>query len=173
MYIRLSSLIPNADDLLALDVEELSGVLLTHLNSCGVNSGDSVVPRGLISQHNFLRNLEGHPEYPNRHPEVSQALMEAWSWLQGEAFLIPDASQPAGWFFLSRRAQRLKSRTDFAEYRKATLLPKAQLHPLIAPRSIQRSCAANTTRRSFRRFARLKSRLGVPANFRTIWSGRN
>jgi uncharacterized protein (TIGR02391 family) len=132
MYIRLSSLIPNADDLLALDVEELSGVLLTHLNSCGVNSGDSVVPRGLISQHNFLRNLEGHPEYPNRHPEVSQALMEAWSWLQGEAFLIPDASQPAGWFFLSRRAQRLKSRTDFAEYRKATLLPKAQLHPLIA-----------------------------------------
>ena len=132
MYTRLSSLIPSADDLLALDVEELAGVLLTHLNSCGISSGDSVVQNGLISQHNFLRNLEGHPEYPGRQPEVNRALMEAWSWLQGEGFLIPDPHQPASWFFLSRRAQRLKSRTDFTEYRKANLLPKGQLHPLIA-----------------------------------------
>lgn len=132
MYVRLSSLVPNAEDLLALDVEELAGVLLTHLNSCGTDSGDSVVQRDLISQHNFLRNLESHPEYPGRQPEVSRALMEAWSWLQGEGFLIPDAHQPAGWFFLSRRAQRLKSQKDFAEYRKANLLPKGQLHPLIA-----------------------------------------
>jgi uncharacterized protein (TIGR02391 family) len=132
MYFRLSSLVPNADDLLALDVEELAGVLLMHLNSCGANSGDSVVQRGLISQHNFLRNLESHPEYPVRQPEVNQALMEAWSWLHGEGFLIPDANQPAGWFSLSRRAQRLKSRTDFAEYRKSNLLPRGQLHPLIA-----------------------------------------
>jgi uncharacterized protein (TIGR02391 family) len=132
MYTSLSSLVPSADDLLALDVEELAGVLLTHLNSCGINSGDSVVQNGLISQHNFLRNLEGHPEYPGRQPEVNRALMEAWSWLQGEGFLIPDAHQPASWFFLSRRAQRLKSPTDFTEYQKANLLPKGQLHPLIA-----------------------------------------
>lgn len=132
MYTRLSLLVPNADDLLALDVEELAGVLLTHLNSCGADSGDSVVQRGLISQHNFLRNLESHPEYPSRQAEVNQALMEAWSWLQGEGFLISDAHQPAGWFFLSRRAQRLASRKDFAEYRKANLLPKGQLHQLIA-----------------------------------------
>jgi uncharacterized protein (TIGR02391 family) len=132
MPTRLSSLVPNADDLLALDVEELAGMLLTHLNSCGTDSGDSVVQRSLISQNNFLRNLEGYPEYPGRQPEVNRALMEAWSWLQGEGFLIQEAHQPAGWFFLSRRAQRLKSRHDFAEYRKANLLPKGQLHPLIA-----------------------------------------
>jgi uncharacterized protein (TIGR02391 family) len=132
MYTRLSALIPNADDLLALEVEELAGVLLTHLNSGGLNSGDSVVQRGRVSQNNFLRNLEGHPEYPGRQPEVNQALMEAWSWLQGEGFLIQDAHQPAGWFFLSRRAQRLKSQKDFGEYRKSNLLPKGHLHPLIA-----------------------------------------
>ncbi len=58
--------------------------------------------------------------------------MEAWSWLQGEGFLVRDADQPADRFFVSRRAKRLKSREDFAAYRKASLLPKGQLHPLIA-----------------------------------------
>jgi hypothetical protein len=32
MYASLQSLVPNADDLLALEVEELAGVLLIHLN---------------------------------------------------------------------------------------------------------------------------------------------
>lgn len=132
MYTSISSLVPSADDLLALDVEELAGVLLAHLNSAGANSGDSVVQRNLIARHNFFRNLESQPDYPGRQPEVNQALTEAWSWLEGEGFLVPDAQQPAGWFFLSRRAQRLKSEKDFAEYRKANLLPKGQLHPLIA-----------------------------------------
>jgi hypothetical protein len=58
MPIRFSSLIPNADDLLALEVEELAGVLLEELNSCGPRSGDSVVQNNLASLHNFVRNLE-------------------------------------------------------------------------------------------------------------------
>jgi uncharacterized protein (TIGR02391 family) len=132
MYASLSSLVPNAEDLLALEVEEITGVLLTHLNSYGGDSGNSVVQRGRINQHNLFNTLDHQPEYPGRQPEVNQALMEAWSWLQGEGFLVRDANQPGDWFFLSRRAQRLKSRDDFAAYRKASLLPKGQLHPLIA-----------------------------------------
>ena len=57
--------------------------------------------------------------------------MEAWNWLENEGFLVKDPNQPAEWFFLSRRARQLKSRHDFAAYRKASLLPKGQLHPLI------------------------------------------
>jgi len=56
--------------------------------------------------------------------------MEAWAWLHSEGLLVPDDN----WFFLSRRAQRLKSRKDFEDFRKAHLLPKGQLHPLIATR---------------------------------------
>jgi len=41
--ITLSSLVPNADDLLALEVEEVAGVLLAHLNSCHGDPGSSVV----------------------------------------------------------------------------------------------------------------------------------
>ncbi len=132
MYTSLSSIVPNADDLLALEVEEVAGVLLSHLNSRGSDSGNSVVQRGSISQGNFFNALDHHPEYPGRQSEVNRSLMEAWSWLQGEGFLVRDANQPADWFFLSRRAQQLKSREDFASYRKASLLPKGQLHPVIA-----------------------------------------
>jgi uncharacterized protein (TIGR02391 family) len=58
--------------------------------------------------------------------------MEAWSWLQSEGFLVRDPEPGPDWFFVSRRGQRLNSREDFEAYRKATLLPKGQLHPLIA-----------------------------------------
>jgi uncharacterized protein (TIGR02391 family) len=139
MYRSLSSLVPNAADLLALDVEELAGVLLTHLNGYEGVAGNSVYQHGRLSQNNFLGTLQptGHgqtPEYGNRQTEVTRALMEAWAWLETEGFLIRDPTQPAPWHFVSRRGQRLKSREDFEAYRNANALPKGQLHPLIAGR---------------------------------------
>jgi len=50
MYRSLSSLVPNAADLLDLEVEELAGVLLTHLNSYEGVSGNSVYQNGRIGQ---------------------------------------------------------------------------------------------------------------------------
>jgi len=132
VYRSLSSLVPNAADLLALEVEELGGVLLVHLNV----AGSPTVQNGLISQHNFFSSFNQSnpypPEYGKSQPEVSRALMEAWSWLESEGFLTRDPSQPLPWFVISRRGQRLKSREDFEAYRKTSLLPKGQLHPLIA-----------------------------------------
>ena len=129
MPTSIATLVPSADDLLALEVEELAGVLLVHLNSY-----DHAVNQGLLSPHNILRTLEQYPDFPGRQSEVNRALMEAWNWLEGEGFLVREPSQPAGWFFLSRRARRMNTRDDFARYRKASLLPRGQLHPLIASR---------------------------------------
>ena len=81
----LPSLVPIADDLLALDVEEIASVLLIHLNSYGSDSGSTAVQQGSISQHNFFNGLSYQPPYPGRQDEVNRALMEAWSWLQGES----------------------------------------------------------------------------------------
>jgi len=128
--VQLSYLVSRVDDLLALEVEELAGVLLIHLNSFGANSGDTVIQHNKLSLHNFLSLHEHSSEYSGRQPEVIHALMEAWNWLQSGGFLIADR-QP-GWFLLSRRARRLQSREDFTAYRQANLLPKSQLHPLIA-----------------------------------------
>lgn len=126
MNCSISSLVPIVADLLALEVEELAGVLLMHLNDY-----DNASHLGGISYYNFF-NAPGRQDYGNRQPEVDLALMEAWAWLQSEGFLIKKATSAGDWFFVSRRAKRLKSREDFAAYRKASILPKGQLHPLIA-----------------------------------------
>jgi uncharacterized protein (TIGR02391 family) len=140
MYRSISSLVPNSADLLALEVEELAGVLLTHFNSHEGVVNDSVYQHGRINRHNFFNGLgiardhfgRQQYEYGDRQPEVNRALSEAWAWLESEGFLVRDPTQPSDGFLLSRRAQRLKSRDEFDAYRKASLLPKAQLHPLIA-----------------------------------------
>jgi hypothetical protein len=132
MYLSLPSLVPNADDLLALEVEELAGVLLVYLNGCEGNTASGVFQNGLLSQQNFFNSLDHQPTYPGKQAAVSRALMEAWSWLQGEGLLVRHPDQPAAWFFLSRRAKRLHSLEDYASFRNASVLPKAHLHPLIA-----------------------------------------
>jgi uncharacterized protein (TIGR02391 family) len=140
MYRSLSSLVPNAADLLDLSVEELAGVLLTHLNSYESGGNQAVYQMGMFSRSAFFQDQEAkgsgplrkEPEYGDRQHDVIRALMEAWAWLQGEGFLVMDVSSRGNSFILSRRAQQLKSREDFEAYRKASLLPKGQLHPLIA-----------------------------------------
>jgi uncharacterized protein (TIGR02391 family) len=135
MSISLSSLVPDADHLLALEVEEVAGVLLVHLNSYGDGAGSGgIVQSGKVNQYNFFNDLNNNPPYSVRRDDVSRALLEAWAWLQSEGFLVQDGGQNAHVFFLSRRAKRLQSRDDFTAYRKASLLPKGQLHPLIATR---------------------------------------
>ena len=50
MYRSMSSLVPIVADLLDLEVEELGGVLLTHLNSYEGGSGNSVYQNGRIGR---------------------------------------------------------------------------------------------------------------------------
>jgi uncharacterized protein (TIGR02391 family) len=131
VYQSLSSLVPNVEDLLALEVEEAGGVLLVHLNSYDAAAPQGVVQHGRVNRYNFFLFLNNQPAYSNRRTEVEHVLMEAWGWLESEGFLVRDGSTNDS-FFLSRRAQRLKSRGDVDAYRKGTLLPKGQLHELIA-----------------------------------------
>ena len=135
MFRSLSSLVPNAADLLSLEVEELAGVLLIHLNSFGGVSGNAVYQHDSISHNNFFKGLSPtspytKPEYGEKQSAVILALMEAWAWLQSAGLLV-EKSTP-GWFFVSRRAKQITSHDDFEAYRKACLLPKNQLHPLVA-----------------------------------------
>jgi uncharacterized protein (TIGR02391 family) len=61
--------------------------------------------------------------------------MEAWDWLCNEGFLARQATDSSkSLTFVTRRGQRIKSRDDFAAYQRANILPKRQLHPLIANR---------------------------------------
>jgi uncharacterized protein (TIGR02391 family) len=132
MFIALSTLVPDADDLLSMEVEEVAGVFLIHLNSYPNPGSSPVVQNNSISLFNLMNDLNANPPYAGKKDEVNLTLMEAWNWLQSEGFLIKDARQPADWYFISRRGRRLKSLDDFKAFQKASLLPKGQLHPLIA-----------------------------------------
>ena len=123
----LSSIVPNVADLLTLEVEELAGVLLVHLNDYEHTVGN----QGGINYNNFFN---ARYDYESRQPEVNRALMEAMAWLRSAGLLVESASLTGGFFFVSRRGKTILSRDDFATYRKAGLLPTAQLHPHIASR---------------------------------------
>lgn len=122
----LSALIPNPDDLMALEPEQLAGPLLEHLNSLG---GD----RTNLNRYNFFlhdRLVSGYPS--GRHDELKSALMEAWMWLEREGFIIPKPGAQGEWVMLSRRALRLANTIGVEAYNHSNVLPRKQLHPLIA-----------------------------------------
>ena len=110
----IASLVPSADDLLNLQVEEVGWVLLVHLTSLGDQSGDGRVwGAGRIHQYNFFNHLDHHPVYGTRRDDVTKALLEAWGWLQHEGFLVREVmSGGTETCFLSRRAKELQTRAD-------------------------------------------------------------
>jgi hypothetical protein len=132
VYRPLPSLVPNVEDLLALDVEEVAEVLLVHLiSSEGASQTTGVVQLGRVNRYNFFSTLHHQSGYSSRQDEVARVLMEAWSWLESEGFLVPNVGTTPDDFFFSRRAQLVKSREDFDAYRKESLLPRGKLHERI------------------------------------------
>lgn len=121
----LYSLIPDGTILLALEPEELAGVILQYLNTPPPKPS-------LLNRHNFglPGTVEGYPR--EQQTSISMALMEAWVWLEREGLIAPDPRQSGDWMFITRRGQLMKSADDLLAYRKAELLPKRVLHPAIA-----------------------------------------
>lgn len=125
MSASIHALIPNPDDLLALEPEELAGVVLEHLNALS----DKGVQ---LNRYNFSLH-HTVAEYPREyHARLSQALMEAWVWLEREGLLVPMPEHSGEWVVISRRGRQLKKAADVEAYRRANLLPRGLLHPLIA-----------------------------------------
>jgi uncharacterized protein (TIGR02391 family) len=119
---RLYDFIPDPEDVLRLEPEELAGVVLTWLNP--LHGAESVINRqDLIRESTF----QGYgAEYV---PRLRRALMEAWGWLVREN-LVALHSDNMG-YFITRRGQRIKTDEDLTAYRMASLLPRECLHPLI------------------------------------------
>lgn len=119
----ISSVIPNAEDLLALEPEELAGVLLQYVSG---------LPDQDLHRHNAFNGdpiVLGYPQY--QHGEIKRALMEAWIWLEREGLIAPRPEHDRDWIYITKRGQRLIESGDFESYRRARLLPKQQVHPII------------------------------------------
>ena len=140
IFPKLFSMFSDADDLLGLESEELAGPLLLSLEG-----NDRIILDTVISHNLLSLSFEPTPKMREKYPpvrdnEILFALMEAWQWLEREGFIAPRPTSLAGEssagyihkYFVTRRGKRIGTREDFEAYRKGNLLPKSQLHPIIA-----------------------------------------
>jgi uncharacterized protein (TIGR02391 family) len=127
----IHSLIPDAENLLALEPEELAGVVLECLNS--YTSYTKEETNSCLNRYNFA-NSETVESYPPEYRErILCAVMEAWVWLERAGLIAPRPIDTSGqWVFVTRRGKSLKNRSDFSAHHRTNLLPKTLLHPVIA-----------------------------------------
>ena len=138
MFSKLFEILPDAEQLLSLEPEELAGPLLISLGDI-----EQINPEGLISYKNMRQEIDtnSHLNYPHGcHEDVLLVLMEAWQWLEREGFVAQRPTDlpsdlyhtSATKYFITRRGKRIQTSEDLEVYRKGDLLPKHQLHPIIA-----------------------------------------
>jgi hypothetical protein len=125
----LLSLLPNPDDLLAVQPEELGGVLLELAPT--VAQRDGMFTLGFLVQPLFPPSGGGYP--PNKQRQVYLAAGEALAWLLSQGLVIHDPTQPSpDWLILTRRGRTLHTRADVEVFRKGRILPIELLPPVLA-----------------------------------------
>jgi uncharacterized protein (TIGR02391 family) len=117
----LGTAIPDPEALLAMEPEELGGVILHHI--------DRYMPTGPFHRQHVDYFDHGAPRHP-KHELVINAISEAVQWLEVAGFLMPapGANGPAGWRDLTRRGRRLKESGTALQYRSGALLPREMIH---------------------------------------------
>ena len=138
MFSKLFELLPDAENLLSLQPEELAGPLLISLEEV-----QQIDPESLITYRNMRQEIDSNSQinYPNGyHEDVLLVIMEAWQCLLSEGFVaqrptdLPTNSYRTSStkYFVTRRGKKIETLEDFRAYRKADLLRKHQLHDIIA-----------------------------------------
>jgi hypothetical protein len=120
------SLVPNVEDILSLEVEDLAGVVFEVMP--GVMQNDLVHAMALAGQP-FPNFGGGYPE--NRRKDFSLAVAEAMGWLQAQGLIVQDPQQAAGWFRITRRGARTIGRHGVQAYKRARDLPIDLLYPAL------------------------------------------
>ena len=142
IFSKLFEMLPDAEHLLSLEPEELAGPLLVSLEG-----SDRINPEIIISYNDMAREINiserkiPNLNYPSGcHQEILFALMEAWQHLVCEGFVAPRpirlSDSPTidkrNIYFITRRGKKIETLENYEDYRKADLLRKHQLHPILA-----------------------------------------
>jgi len=105
-------------------------VLIVHLNSYP-DGGNEVAQLGRVNQQGFFNVIERQRVYSDFDDAARRVLLEAWSWLEGEGLIAREPTTMNA-FFITRRGRNVRTRADFVAYRQSNLLPKHQVHSVIA-----------------------------------------
>jgi uncharacterized protein (TIGR02391 family) len=136
----LINVVPDAQDVLKLEPEELAAALLLWWNRSGVIATnlleDAFTPQFVIRVNGVVPGsgsalkalVEGYPQ--GLHDRLERAILEACQWLLREGFIAFSPRQGEG-FFITRRGKRVTDASDISTYARGNLLPKGVLHPLI------------------------------------------
>lgn len=116
---------PDPDSLIQLEPEELGSFVLEALNAEPNGSG-------LFNRANFASSSSLQLFPANKRDEIGKALVEAWMWLEREGLIAPRPGDTHGWYYITKRGERLKDHEGVKRYHKANLLPKKLLHPTIS-----------------------------------------
>ena len=117
--LTLSELANDREKVLSLEPEELAAFVLRDL----VRSEDR---QNSMCRHNYVLRFTKYGE------EIQKAIVEAWMWLEREGCLAPKPSLIVGdAVFVTRRGRLLAESQDTSGYKRAQLLPKEFIHPVI------------------------------------------
>jgi uncharacterized protein (TIGR02391 family) len=123
---NLSEVFPNPQDLLAVSPEDLAGVILEIADQGSAQLNMTAVVNGCREP---AGRVGAYPQNVMRR--VTVAIAEAFNWLQSQGLIIHDPEQHADYYLITRRGARLRSRQAVEDYRKAHILPRELLHPLL------------------------------------------
>lgn len=135
--IELPTAIPDVNDLLSLEPEELGAKLLFLMRKRVQDRMHPLYSNGLLhceslQSEPFRQQPFGNsPQYPRSAREQFElAFAEAWSWLEAQGLLVPAPGNNGsnGYRVLSRRARKFEDETDIARFATARLLPKEALN---------------------------------------------
>ena len=123
----LLAIFPDMTELLALEPEELAGVLLEIIPGVSQSAGFLL---GNFTAPMYPPQGGGYP--PGAQDQIVVALAEALSWLVNQGIVIRNPTQPAGWYLLTRRGRALQTRADLEAFRKGRTLPRDLLQQSLA-----------------------------------------
>lgn len=126
---ELFRLVPDVEELVMMEPEELAKLLLKALHSRA-----SLNRQSHLHSSNLAGELCAAGCYPlERQEDILRAFVEAWSFLRNEGLLVSvgGSNASSGWERLSRRAERLAKLDDQREFRASFQFPRHLIHPRI------------------------------------------
>jgi uncharacterized protein (TIGR02391 family) len=112
-------MLPDAEAVTSLNAPELGRFLLRSLQQAG----------RIFNLHSYCSEIERVGHYGGKVDAVTDAITEAWVWLRGFGFIVPDWRQPGStWERLSRRAARAVSESDYSALATAAAYSSSALH---------------------------------------------
>ena len=129
----ISKYIPNADQLLAMPVDDLAKILLTIGRDVRQSAGFTYEGVTQIAIGAGMTSYSGNGYPPHNKPQVDEHLNHAWNLLEREDFIEPAAGMNGrnGWRILTDAGRDVADGIDLAKVRAALGFPKELIHQKI------------------------------------------